>query len=117
MAFRARHGAGCELLVNLQMMTLCEARIEVIDRAGPAWDRIVSILAESPAIPASSQFTVCTIEAKLPLKLAFPAYVAVTVFDPVGKLETASLAVPPDRVAVPSVVGPEVKVTVPVGVA
>ena len=50
---------------------------------------------------------------ELPVKLAFPPYVAVTVSDPIGKLLTANLAVPPDRVAVPSVVDPWVKVTVP----
>ena len=40
-----------------------------------------------------------------------------TVSEPAGKVVTASLALPPASVAVPSVVDPNVKVMVPVGVA
>ena len=44
-----------------------------------------------------------------------PAYVAVTEFEPAGSVELVKVAVPEDRVAVPSVVEPRENVTLPVG--
>src|SRR6266516_4415702 len=51
----------------------------------------------------------------LVLKFASPPYDAVIEGDPTANVEVVNVAVPPDRVPVPSVVAPSRKVTVPLG--
>jgi hypothetical protein len=47
--------------------------------------------------------------------LGVPLYVAVTVVVPAGNADVIRLSLPPARPTVPSVVVPEVNVTVPIG--
>jgi hypothetical protein len=54
--------------------------------------------------------------AELPAKPVVPLYVAVIKSEPADRAFVVSPALPPTRVAVPSVVAPWVNVTVPVGV-
>src|SRR5438552_6696146 len=75
-------------------------------------------LAEELADVVVPYFTVCvSLEEVLPLKLASPPYDALIEWEPTASVLVTNVAWPePFRVPVPRVLGPSLKVTVPVGV-